>query len=122
MELQLYSLGNAPLTLPIWQLILEDIGSPSADGIARVLGVSPRTVYRWNRDDSAPRMAQLALFWLTRWGVSRIDAQAVNDARMALGMLRCLESERDRLTAQVTYLESLNLHGSANSPLIGRPR
>ncbi len=76
MKLPLFSLQQAPRTLPIWQCILEDLGHPSAPQLARVLGVGVRTVHRWNRTGNAPRAACTALFWLTRWGRSEIDCRA----------------------------------------------
>lgn len=118
MELHLYTIDNAPASLPIWQLILDDLGCPPVPRIARTLGVSQRSVYRWNRQGSAPRMACLALFWLTRWGVSRVDAQAVNDARTACGMLACLQQENAQLRQAVAHLQTLGQYGSANSPLL----
>ena len=54
-----YSIEHAPRALPIWQTIMEDLGQPHP---ARVLGLGARTVYRYNRDNQAPRSVCLALF------------------------------------------------------------
>lgn len=99
MKLQLYGVDQAPRTLPIWQLILEDLADPPAPRVARVLGVSARTVYRWNAEGQAPRCASLALFWLTRWGRSEVHAAAVNDATLAVGYAQSLRAELDRAKA-----------------------
>lgn len=105
MDLQLSNIENAPRTLPIWELILEDLGNPSARQIAKALDVGTSTVHRWGATQRAPRVACLALFWLTRWGRSQVDAQAVNDARAAVGLLRALTEERDTLRHRLAALE-----------------
>lgn len=60
------SVELAPRTLPIWQCLLDDLGNPSAPKIAKALEISVRTVHRWNKTQRAPRVACLAVFWLTR--------------------------------------------------------
>lgn len=121
MKLQLFSIHQAPSTLPIWQSILEDLSSPEPRQLAKVLGVGVRTVYRWNQAGSAPRMACLALFWLTRWGRSQVHTQAVNDALMAASLARSLADERDLLQAQLARVLSLVDTGAANRPILGGP-
>jgi predicted DNA-binding transcriptional regulator AlpA len=61
-------------------MILADLDNPPTRRVARVLGLSERSIYRYTATDDAPRVALLALFWLTRWGRAAIDAQATNDA------------------------------------------
>lgn len=100
MDLQLSSLEKAPRSLPIWERLLEDLGNPGTDRIAKVLGVGTSTVYRWERDGKVPRVACLALFWLTRWGRSQIDAQATNDARLTAELARTLADDNRRLEAR----------------------
>ena len=97
MKLQLFSIDQAPSSLPIWQLILDDLGGPPPARVARVLGVGQRTVYRWNQRGHAPRSAALALYWLTRWGRSAVHTLAVNDALMAVQLAASLERVRDQL-------------------------
>lgn len=101
MDLQLFSIEHAPRVLPIWDAILEDLGRPGADRIGRALGVGRSTVYRWTASGQAPRVACLALFWLTRWGRSAIDAQATNDAVLAVQLARALSEERQQLRADL---------------------
>jgi protein involved in temperature-dependent protein secretion len=62
-------------------------------------------VHRWNSARVAPKAACLALFWLTRWGRSAIDAQAVNDAVLAVSLARSLREDNERLRQQLTDLE-----------------
>ena len=119
MEVRLFSIEQAPSTLPIWHLILGDLGDPPAHRVARVLGVGQRTVYRWNQRGHAPRSATLALYWLTRWGRSAVHTQAVNDALMAVQLAASLERERDQLQAQLARVLALADTGAANRPLLG---
>jgi predicted DNA-binding transcriptional regulator AlpA len=120
MNIQLFSIHHAPVSLPIWHTILDDLGRPHPRHVARVLGVGVRTVYRWNSDGQAPRAAALALFWLTRWGRSQVHCQAVNDATMAVGLVDCLNREIKTLRVQLDHVLALADTGAANSPYIGR--
>lgn len=120
-----YSLGHAPRALPIWQAILEDLGNPHPRAVARVLGVGTRTVYRWNRDGQAPRAAAMALFWLTRWGRSLVDCDAVRACQLAIAQANALERDRADLEAEVGRLRTRLEHvmaladtGAANQPVI----
>ncbi len=114
---QLFSIEHAPAALPYWQTIWDDLGRPPGRRIARVLGISERTVYRYHQAGHAPRVVLLALFWLTRWGRSAVHVQATNDALMAVSLVRGLESDLKRLSAQVSHLERLGGYGTANEPL-----
>jgi hypothetical protein len=38
------SIDKAPRTLPVWQMLISDLGDPPAERVARVLGVGVRTV------------------------------------------------------------------------------
>ena len=60
---------------------------------------------------------RLALFWLTSWGRSLIEAQAVNDARLAVAYLEALKRQVADLEDAVRYLHALNASGAANDPL-----
>lgn len=104
MDLRLFSIENAPKSLPVWETILDDLGHPPASGIARALGVGVSSVYRWTQTGQVPRMACLSLFWLTRWGRSEIDCRATNDAMTAVGLARSLHEERTKLRATVESL------------------
>lgn len=98
------SIERLPKALPVWAAILEDLGDPPPHRVAKALGVARSTVYRWNAAGGGPRMACLALFWLTRWGRSEVDAQAVNDAQLYSGLAVSLAADRDRLAHQVQLL------------------
>jgi len=97
MTLKLYSIEQLPVAVPIWQAIMEDLSNPPPKRVARVLGLSTRTIYRYNQTGDAPRVVLLALFWLTRWGRSEVHTRATNDAIMACGYVAGLKREIDRL-------------------------
>jgi hypothetical protein len=104
-----------PKYLPPFPVIVDDLcTSPAA--IGRALGVSERTVRRWIAEGDAPRAASLALFWVTRWGSSALDAELHNAAVMHAGMARCLADELASLRREIARLMALGGHGSANDP------
>jgi hypothetical protein len=111
------SLHFAPVALPLWQTILDDLGDPHPARVAKVLGVGVRTVYRWNREQRAPRAACLALFWLTRWGRGAVDAEAVNACQLAVQYASALEAQLHRTEAQLAQVLALNATGAANDPV-----
>lgn len=116
MKIRLYSIEQAPATVPPWHAILADLCHPPAHRVAKVLGTSSRTIKRYNASGNAPRMACLALFWLTSWGRSAVDAQATNDARVAVGLMQCLQDRVIELEAAVQHLQAIGEFGAANDP------
>lgn len=120
MTLRLQSIDHGPVSLPQWRLILADLGNPPARRVARVLGISERSVYRYNRTGYAPRVCMLALFWLTSWGRASVHAQAWNDAQAAIGYASALRTELADLRVTVKALErrlalSAPLHGGSGA-------
>lgn len=108
-----YSL--APRQLPTLNLIVNDLSNSRPEAIAQHLGVSASTVRRWLKAGEAPRSALLALFWETRWGLSALDAQAVNLVRSHVGLNKSLVRENETLRRRIERLEALS-YGAANSP------
>lgn len=107
----------APDHLPPLSVLIGDLhGSRTPESIGQHLGVSGLTVRRWIAKDEAPRAAALALFWETRWGLSALDAQAVNLVRTHVGLNNALRRENATLAARVAYLEGVGQFGSANAP------
>lgn len=107
----------APSQLPPLSMLIDDLhGDRSPESIARHLGVSALTVRRWIKSDQAPRAAMLALFWETRWGLSALDAQAVNLVRSHVALNNALRRENETLRRRIARLEGL-AHGAANAPL-----
>lgn len=106
----------APTQLPPLTMLVDDLhGDRSPESIGRHLGVSGLTVRRWIQADQAPRAAMLALFWETRWGLSALDAQAVNLVRSHVGLNNALRRENATLRRRIARLEALS-YGAANAP------
>ena len=105
-----------PVQCPQLSQILDDLGRPSPRLLAKALGVTPATVTRWIRDESAPRPVLLSLFWLTRWGMSLVDAEAVNSARMHASMAAILRAEVERLQRELARVVAAGNFGCANDP------
>jgi predicted DNA-binding transcriptional regulator AlpA len=111
-------LNRLPRQLPPLADMLADIGNPTPREIAKALGYSERTVRSWLQSDTAPRAVMLAVFWLTRWGVSSIDAEAQNLIQMHAGRARCEQERADELADAVDVLERSGQFGAANSPIM----
>lgn len=110
-------LAHAPKILPPPSTILADIGNPKPAAIAALLHVDVRTVQRWIADDKMSRPAHLALFWLTRWGRSIVDSQAVNDARLQAGLANARATEIDLLRRRLDRVLAIADFGCANDPI-----
>lgn len=105
-----------PTGLPPLSLMLDDMGNPAPAELARTLGVPLASARRWVREDQAPRVVLLALFWLTRWGRSQVDCQAVNDARMQAQLARSNAEQLAAARAEIARLVALGDFGCANTP------
>lgn len=110
---------RAPTQTPHFSTLLDDLPTRCRRQISRFLGISPATLARWASSGNAPRLAHLALFWETRWGVSVIATEAENERRVHQGLIRALERENAALRAQLARLVATGAHGSANDPLWG---
>lgn len=104
-------------------MLLDALPTSDRRRISGHLGVSPATVDRWARTGNAPRLAHLALWFETPWGMSALNAQAVNGERFAQSLARSLREENDALRARLDELEAGQLDGAANAPYFdpGRP-
>ena len=110
-----------PRNLPSFAALLADLGSPKTCDLALHLGVSERTVWRWMQSGKAPRPAHLALFWVSSWGISLIDAEAEWAARLHRQLADALRRERDQLAAKLATLGQIGEFGSANDPVPEAP-
>lgn len=110
-------LNRIPTQLPSLGQMLADIGNPSAAELARALGISDRTARGWITANSAPRPACIALFWLTKWGQSAINAETVNLMQMHAAMASAYRAEAETLRAQIAEVLACADFGSANSPV-----
>lgn len=108
-------LSRTPRYIPPFNTLLEDLGRPSPAELAKALGVTPRTVFRWlAAPEAVPRPVLLALFWLTRWGLSEVDAEAVNSARMHAAMADALRDDLERLRRELARVVAAGDFGCAN--------
>lgn len=105
-----------PRQLPLLSQMLADLGSPRPAALARALGVSERTAWRWVAADDAPRSALLALYWLTAWGWSEVVSDAQQTITLARGMADCLGRELTAARAEIARLRAIGYYGSANDP------
>jgi hypothetical protein len=111
-------LHQFPEYLPPLSVLLADIGNPNARRLALALNVTPRTAQRWISADDAPRPVLLALFWITRYGRSAVNARAENDAQVYRAMLVEHRRETERRTRDVQRLLAVGDFGTANDPLL----
>jgi len=109
-------LNRIPRHLPDLSTMLEDIGNPKTEALARALGVSPSTARRWIAAGSAPTPVMQAIFWLTSWGQNAVHCEAHNAAIMHASMTRLLRIELAEMTARLQHIEGLADFGSANDP------
>lgn len=116
MKVQLHSIEHAPNSLPYWHTLMDDLCQPPAARVAKVLGLSLRTVQRYNATGYAPRCVCLAVFWLTSWGRQSVHAQAHNDALLMVGYVNGLRSQVDALEGKVSHLLTIGDFGAANQP------
>lgn len=110
-------LCRLPTSTPPLSIMLQDIGLPNDAALAKAMGVTVRTAQKWIHQDKAPQAVMLAIYWLTRWGVSTIDTNAHNDAVMSYGLAKSRERQVADLQGQIKRVERLADFGSANDPL-----
>jgi hypothetical protein len=107
--------GLTDSDLPSFDFLLD--GQPASPQVAAVhLGVTRRTMANWQAAGDAPRAAKLALFYETKWGRGLVEAQALNDCRMAWQTVGILERENAALLVRVARLERIGGFGCANEP------
>jgi hypothetical protein len=104
-----------PKHLPPLGVMLDDLAQP-LPAVAKGLGVSLRTLQRWRAAERAPRVAMLAIFWATRWGLSEQATHAENLARAHAGQVDCLRRENALLQRELARVVAAADFGSANAP------
>ena len=109
-------LHTIPRVTPPLSVMVADIGGPHASALSRALGVSERTVYRWQATDDAPRPVLLSLYWLTQWGLSALDGHLVDTARLYCAYTAALRDENRALVAELDRVSAIAHWGSANDP------
>lgn len=101
---------------PPLSFLLDDLLTRDPVKIAAHLGVTVRTLARWQAADDAPRSAMLALFYETQWGYSLMHATAHNGEMYARQLADTLGRENAALRVRVARLERLGDFGAANAP------
>ena len=107
-----------PVQCPQLAQILDNLGNPAPPVLARAMGVSEPTARRWIRQGHAPRPVLLALFWLTSWGMSAVDAEITNRCQLTAGMVSGLACENERLRAELARVVAAGDFGCANDPTV----
>ena len=118
-------LHRIPRDLPSLAMMLDDLGRPAPAAWGRAIGVSERTAWRWQAAGSAPRAAMLALYWLTRWGWSAIESEALYAVDLLRTVQRTSQAEIAALRSEIGRLQALGDFGCANDPashLVASPR
>jgi hypothetical protein len=115
-----------PGQLPSFMLMVEDVGNPTPLQLSIRLGMSERQVRRWYRAESAPLAVLMALFWVSRWGKSLLDAELFNSATINRELVGALRYENEKLRRLASKLGHIGEFGSANDPApeapAGRPQ
>lgn len=85
--------------------MLAELGLHQADApkIAKALGVSERTIWRWIATD-APKTARLSLWWLSRAGHSVWDCEMEARTTLAIQHSDALWREISRLRTQLAMM------------------
>lgn len=99
--------------LPPFEMMVRDVPA-TPDQVARHLDITPATLRRWCAH-GAPRLAQLALFFETRWGRSVADTEAANWGAVYYRKAMALERENATLRAQLLQLEMQLAEGGAGA-------
>ncbi|MFO1246005.1 MAG: hypothetical protein U1E71_12620 [Ramlibacter sp.] len=98
----------------LFRLFVDELGR---EKVCELLEVHETTLRRWLRGTTpVPRMAVLALFWETRYGLSLIDTDQVNEIRLLYRRVKILEDQYTRAKEIVTGLRRLHA-GTANEPV-----
>ena len=107
-----------PRALPPFDTLYADLRITGAtpEVLARYLGVSLSTVYRWMAGAEPPRPALLAMYWISRWGLSELDAELFNRAQLLQGLADARARELRKLHDVIARLSSLGSFGAANDP------
>jgi len=110
-------LHQIPRRVPAFGLLYEDLGRPHPSNLSAALGVDESTVRRWIKAQDAPRPALLALFWVTTWGASQLDAELFNRWQLSEGLCTALRAELAAKTDPAVWSIGADLqrHGPATN-------
>lgn len=97
----------------LFKIFVHELGGPKL--VCKKLDVSERTVWRWLADDSVPKMAVLALYWETQYGISLIDTERHHEIHLLRSRIKILEEQFVRAKDVITGMKLLN-YGTSNEP------
>ena len=104
-------LSPSAARVPPLSFLLADQVEPPRH-IARHLGLSLRTLQRYAASGNAPRAVYPTLWFESRWGLSTLN---VNEAQHARVWVASLERECERLRGVIRALENAQGQAAANS-------
>ena len=99
--------------LPPLACLLADQVEPRTK-VARHLGVSLRTLQRYQASGNAPRAVYLTLWFESRWGMAALHTQAYHEAQHAPAWVAALERECERLRGVIRVYEKAQGQPAAN--------
>lgn len=95
--------------------LLRSIGDPPDREVAKVFGVTARTVRRWKKH-GAPRPVLFSLWWLSPAGQRALAVEMHNALQLQEGLARAYRRDVERLQGLVNHLCSIGDFGCANDP------
>lgn len=104
--------------LPPFSCLLDDQPTNNKAAIAKHPGVTTTTLKRWSAQESAPKVAMLALYYESRWGQSQLFTELFNGEQFARREVDGLKRENAMLRTRIARLEALGGFGAANEPLL----
>lgn len=103
--------------LPGFAQLLDAMPDQRPLAVSQYLDIAPQTLRRWRAAQTAPRVALLAMYWESPWGVSLLSSTAQNGAMYARREVDGLKRENATLRGRIARLEALGNFGSANEPM-----
>lgn len=97
---------RTPRNLPSLADMLDDIKTDRRT-IAKHLGITSRTLARYEEKQHAPRPIMLALFWETQWGRQTADAEAQTWSQINALRAELADEENAILRTQLLSAERL---------------
>ncbi len=97
---------RTPRNLPSLADMLDDIKTDRRT-IAKHLGITSRTLARYEEKQHAPRPIMLALFWETQWGRETADAEAQTWSQINALRAELADEENAILRTQLLSAERL---------------
>lgn len=107
-----------PSTLPSFGQLIAALDNPRPGELARILGVTERTIRNYAMRDSAPRGVRLALFWLTPWGASALNTHRENELKIQQNLAESLQRENHGLRQRIARLEATGSFGAGNAAVL----